>query len=78
MTSIKMRQRLAPYQIKWIASEVSLQSMKDIALKYMDFSEKEINAVFRACILHDEDTLKSELLKSWAEKISDDKQVYVS
>ena len=78
MAASKMRQRLVPYQIKWIASEVSLQGMKDVALKYLDFSENKIKDVFDACMLHDKDTLNSELLKSWAEKNSDDKQVHVS
>ena len=77
MATSKMRERLVTYQIKWIASEVSLQNMKDVALKYMDFSEKEINAVFRAC-LPDYDTMNSELLKYWAEKNSEVKQVHVS
>ena len=78
MATSKMRERLVQYQIKWIASEMSLQNMKDVALKYMDFNEKEIKDVYDGCILRDEDTLKSELLKSWAERNSDDRQVHVS
>ena len=79
MATIKMRQKLAPYQIKWIAAEMSLQSLKDIALKFMDISEKEMNAVFDSCALHDEETLNSQLLLSWARRtIHESNQVKVS
>ena len=77
MATSRMRQKLAPYQIKWIASEVSLQSLKNIALKFMDFTESEIDDVFRSC-LHDDEVMKSALLQEWARRNSDGMQVQVN
>ena len=70
MASSKMREHLAPYQIKWEANSISAENLTDIAQTLMGFSREELNDIFTECF-SDDDIFKSAVLQKWAERNAD-------
>ena len=76
MATSKMREHLAPYQIKWIAKAISVDNLKHIAQTLMGFSVIQIDRIYQQSF-SDDDIFKEVLLMKWAEMNSDLEQVRV-